>query len=243
MKLPSVDSPFMEKANDISDLLIVNILYFIVCIPIFTIGAATSALYYTSFCYQDKKPHGGMTFLRAFKENFKNGTILFFLLLIPGLLIALDYYLSFTMQYSGYKTMIVVLIPISVIYLLVTPQAFLLQSHFNNTVLGQLRNALLLSLGYLPRAFLVSVLMISPIVFPLWSVDLFLRIMPVFFLFWHAVISLLQVKLMRPAYTRLEEAAAAAAAAGPEAEEDPAAEMNRMLANAQQAAAKEDPEK
>ena len=71
MKLPSVDSPFMEKANDISDLLIVNILYFIVCIPIVTIGAATSALYYTSFCYQDKKPHGGMTFLRAFKENFK----------------------------------------------------------------------------------------------------------------------------------------------------------------------------
>ena len=43
MKMPSIDSPFMEKLNDFSDLLIVNILYFIVCIPIVTIGAAHGA--------------------------------------------------------------------------------------------------------------------------------------------------------------------------------------------------------
>ena len=41
----NIDSPIMTFLSRVADLVILNILYVVCCLPIFTIGAATSALY------------------------------------------------------------------------------------------------------------------------------------------------------------------------------------------------------
>ena len=45
MKLFSMDGKFLENFNRITDLVTLNILWLLCCIPIITIGASTSALY------------------------------------------------------------------------------------------------------------------------------------------------------------------------------------------------------
>ena len=45
MKLFSMDGKFLETFNKITDLVTLNILWLLCCIPIITIGASTSALY------------------------------------------------------------------------------------------------------------------------------------------------------------------------------------------------------
>ena len=45
MKLFSMDCKFLETFNKITDLVTLNILWLLCCIPIITIGASTSALY------------------------------------------------------------------------------------------------------------------------------------------------------------------------------------------------------
>ena len=45
MKLFSMDGKFLETFNKITDLVTLNILWLLCCIPIITIGDSTSALY------------------------------------------------------------------------------------------------------------------------------------------------------------------------------------------------------
>ena len=48
-KLFDLDSPFMNVINKLSDIIIINLVYIFCCLPVFTIGAATTALYYTVY--------------------------------------------------------------------------------------------------------------------------------------------------------------------------------------------------
>ena len=45
MKFLSIDSKFIAFLTRVADLMILNMIYVLCCIPIFTIGAATTALY------------------------------------------------------------------------------------------------------------------------------------------------------------------------------------------------------
>ena len=73
MKL-SLDSPVMEKAEGIADIIIAGFLWLIFSIPIITIGPASIALYYTvaKVCRR-KRDTVWHAFLHAFKINLKQG--------------------------------------------------------------------------------------------------------------------------------------------------------------------------
>ena len=47
-KLFNMDSPFMIKLAKFADMVILSILWIVCCIPIFTIGPATAALYHVT---------------------------------------------------------------------------------------------------------------------------------------------------------------------------------------------------
>ena len=77
------DSRFMRYLNRFADLMILNLLFLLTSIPIFTIGASLTALY--SVCFHLGTDREGSTFrdyFAAFKENFRQATALFLLLLL-----------------------------------------------------------------------------------------------------------------------------------------------------------------
>lgn len=77
------DSPIFEALNKIADLILLGFVWFIMCIPIVTIGAATTAAYYAAFAQlSDKDGYVLKKFFKSFKENFKQSTILFLIVFI-----------------------------------------------------------------------------------------------------------------------------------------------------------------
>ena len=66
-KLFDLDSPFMNVMNKLSDLIIINVIYIICCIPVFTIGAATTALYYTTLKIVEDR---GSSVVKSFFHSF-----------------------------------------------------------------------------------------------------------------------------------------------------------------------------
>ena len=89
MNIFNSDGWFARIFGTIGDIIVVNILFIICSIPIFTMGASMSAMYYTLLKKQRTGETGGIIklFFRGFKDNFKKSTIawLLFLLIAFGL--------------------------------------------------------------------------------------------------------------------------------------------------------------
>ena len=81
-----LDSPFFKFAQLVADIIILNFLWIIFSVPIFTIGAATSALYFcTTRRIADREGYITQDFWKAFKVCFVKSTILWVLMLIIGI--------------------------------------------------------------------------------------------------------------------------------------------------------------
>ena len=78
-----LDNGFMRAMSKLADIIFASILWILFSIPIFTIGASTTALYYTSVkVIQHERSYVWKSFWQSFKENFRNGTILWVILAV-----------------------------------------------------------------------------------------------------------------------------------------------------------------
>jgi hypothetical protein len=80
------DSLIMHIIGRFCDIVILNIVFLLTCIPLFTIGAANAALYDVVF-RMDTEREGKLlsTYFRSFLENIRQGTLLWLVLLLFGL--------------------------------------------------------------------------------------------------------------------------------------------------------------
>ena len=93
MNIFSSDGWFARIFGTIGDIIIVNILFIICSIPIFTMGASMSAMYYTLLKKQRTGETGGIIklFFKGFKDNFKKSTIAWLLFLLIAFVFSLDF--------------------------------------------------------------------------------------------------------------------------------------------------------
>ena len=171
----SSDSKLMQAMGRIGDLVILNLLFFISCLPLFTIGAASAALYTVCFQMGTEKESGIFrTYVRAFRENFKQGTVVFLILalfLLAGFFDTL--LLSSLAGWLRYGCILTAIL--LVLAVLMYSYAFPLLSQFSNGIRGTLKNALFLSLGYLPRSLLIAAVNVFPTALALLDLYLFLQ--------------------------------------------------------------------
>lgn len=98
-----LDNPAWCFIGKIVDACFLSIIYIICCIPIFTIGASTTALYYTflKLC-KDQEGYVIKNFFKAFKQNFKQSTIVWLILFIIGIILIIDiFYFRFIPTVQG----------------------------------------------------------------------------------------------------------------------------------------------
>lgn len=157
----SPDGKVMQALGRIGDLVLLNAVFLLTCIPVFTIGAASTALYTVCFRIGTEEELGLRGYFRAFRENFKQSTVLWLLLLACGFCAYFD--MSLLYQTPGVLHYGFVLFAVLLLLVLLTGSyVFPLLSQFANSGRETLKNALILSLGYLPRSLLMTVLNILP---------------------------------------------------------------------------------
>ena len=70
-KIFNLDSPFVQFMSRVADLMWLNILFLLCCIPIFTVGASTTAMYYVTLkMVRNEDSYITKSFIKSFKQNF-----------------------------------------------------------------------------------------------------------------------------------------------------------------------------
>ena len=154
------------------DALLISVAWAICSLPVITLGAATAALNKVAMNWM--KDRSGCTlgdFFRAFKENWKTGTGVWLILLIPLLFILFNAYAAWiAMVQTSTVTQWMILIS-AVLWMAVAIYAFALQATFENTPMRTVMNALRIALcNFFKTVILLVIFAVSIgmfIIFPL----------------------------------------------------------------------------
>lgn len=171
----SPDSKFMTAMDRVCDLLFLNILFLLTSLPVVTIGAASTALYTVCFRFDTEKETGVFKgYFRAFRENFRQSTVLWLVIGLFGVTSALNV-LLFRGMTGVLHYLFVPCGILLVVAVLMGSCLFPLLSQFSNDGRTALKNAFFLSVGYLPRFLLISAINILPLAMLLLDPYLFFQ--------------------------------------------------------------------
>ena len=168
------DGPAIQFLNKIADCVCLSFLWLVSCIPLVTVGAATTALYYTTNkCIRHGEGHIWGEYWRAFRSNFKQATALWLILLLIYGSLGASCYSSYLMCTEGalakemFYFLLIVIAVITVWANLIFPYL----ARFQNTNKMILKNCLGIVLMNLPAAlllfagYILSIIVI--VIFPL----------------------------------------------------------------------------
>ena len=197
------DSPFMLALGKVMDLILLSSLWIACCIPIITIVPATAALYYVTIKMARKEETRTVVgFFYAFKENFKQGSVLTLIFTAAGILLHVDYRIMTLQAENIASTFGILFLLLTIFTTAIMLYTFPLQAQFSNTIIRTLKNAILLSLIKLPNTLLLLVLHSIPV----WSLvvapGIIAKTLPLWLLLFPAVIAYLSslrfVKVIAP---------------------------------------------
>ena len=88
MKLFNLDSPLMQGLSKMADLMWLNVLTLLCCLPVVTMGASLTAMNYVALkIVRDEECYISKSFFKSFKENFKQATIIWLMILVAALIL------------------------------------------------------------------------------------------------------------------------------------------------------------
>ncbi len=171
------ESKLITIISRFADLAVLNLVFLLTCIPLFTIGAANTALYTVVF-RMDTQREGKLlaSYFRAFRENFRQSTVFWLLLVVFGAATYVNM-LRFSEMSGilGYVLFLVAML-VLVLELLIASYGFPLLSQFSNSTKGTVQNALLLGIAHLPCSAALLVIYCFPWVLMLVNLYSFFRL-------------------------------------------------------------------
>jgi uncharacterized membrane protein YesL len=196
-KIMNMDSTLIRGFSRIADFVMLNFLFIVTCLPVFTLGVALSSLYAMLFRISNRA-EGRIfkSYFREFKSNFKKGVPLGLLFLGLGALIAVNFRFVYGREISGITGVIIILLGVvSMLYLMMGIYAFALQARFENTLRNTVKNALLMSVRHFPRTLLLLLINAAPPLLMLNYPVIFAYAFPVFLLAGFSLICCLNVRV------------------------------------------------
>lgn len=200
-KFFSDSNPVIRGLTKLADLMWLNALFIITSLPLFTIGAAASALYYESMrVVQGEEAYITRDFFKAFKNNFKYATIVWIVSAFLLLLFGYTFYvlgksdLSYAHIAMGILGVPIILICFMLLYV------FPIMSRFENTLMNTVINALLISLAQFPKTILMLAFSAVPILLVLSSLNWF----PLLILGGFAIVAYVNGSFMNKIFEKIQ---------------------------------------
>ena len=150
-------------SKSIGDVVIISALFLLFCLPIVTIGASVTALYYTVYRkYHKHIDEVSKDFMRSLKDNLKNATIIHIIYLLYSSLVGFNIYFALN-GFGGVKLpdwyIVVSFIPVlPVIFTL--PFVYPLLARFSNGLKGTVTNSYTLCMINFPKFLLIWLIFI-----------------------------------------------------------------------------------
>ena len=169
MSFFSLDSKFSQIMGRVFDLMMLNIIFLIMCIPIVTIGANFTAMYYVTLkMSKNEETYIFRTYWKSFRENFKQATAIWLILLAVLIVLILD--LLLVMRMPGTITYLRFVFLVLIFFeAMVLSYVFPVLSRFDNTVKNTIKNSILMAIRHLPWTIMILLVNLCPLLIYVFS--------------------------------------------------------------------------
>ena len=185
MRFFSLDSPIFKFLSLVYDLIILNLLYVITCLPVLTIGAATSALYRTVLDMRYERDAGAKAYLRNFKNNLRQSTPRYLLFVLISAVLCFDIWFTQNSELHFPAFMVPLFLALLTVCLALSSWVLALTGQFDNTTKGTVKNAAILA----PRHLMTTILLLLrfvPLLLFLFHTGFFLITAILYFLIYYS---------------------------------------------------------
>lgn len=185
MKLPllSVESRFVRFLEFLFELLVLNLLTLLCCLPIVTVGAAFTALYRSLFNMRQGKANIIKGYFKALIDNMRPGLLLGVIFILICVSFTLYIFLFQDLIAAGDVLVLGGIIFVGILFFFPMTFVFPLLATFDNSALRTLSNAFLLSFRHIGIALAVLLLHGVPWLLLAMNLSWLLRLSPLFLLF------------------------------------------------------------
>lgn len=164
MKFFSVDGALYKFLSRLWDMVKLNFMWLLFSLPIVTVGAATVAAYSVTLKMVDEQEgYVARQFVKAFKENWRQGIPMGLLALFCSYAVYLDFELQHVAE--GDSTMFLIFgIVAAFVFGMSFIYAFPLSARYENTLIGTLKNSVNIATRYFVRTLLLVVILAVEVV-------------------------------------------------------------------------------
>lgn len=205
MKLFDPDSPIMSFLARVADLVILNVLWLLCCLPVVTAGASTTAMYHVARHLQEESTSSvTRDFFRSFKSDFRQATPVYLLLLIPTAAVVMNAWILSAQSSDVVPVYVRAIWMVSALMLtFVVSFVYPVMAYFDDTVWKTLRTAAVLAVAKLPRTVLISAINLLPIIMLFVSLPFFLRSSIFWLLIGCSLTAYLNMLILRPVFKKI----------------------------------------
>lgn len=165
----NADNKFFGFMGKVSDLIILNILFVVCSLPVVTIGASLTAMNYVTLkMIKNEESYISRSFFKSFKQNFKQATPIWLVLLAVAVLLFFDFNIIAQAGNQGFFQYISIgLYFILLLWGMIFVYVFPLLARFENTVKNTCKNALKMAVCHFPWTVLLLAITCVPMFFTL----------------------------------------------------------------------------
>ena len=195
-------NPFQGFLNKMTDLLILNLITLLLCLPVITAGAALTAMHYVLLkMVRGEEGYILQSFFRAFKREFRQATIMWFLFMALAALMVST--LTMVLQGGGSYPLWLPssILVVAVLELICMIYSFAMQSRFDNSVYHTILNAVTLTFAELPSSLEMAVITLVPLIAFIFATIL----LPLLVLFGLSVPGYACAMIYDPIFRKLEK--------------------------------------
>lgn len=148
----------------VADLVILNLLCVVCCLPVVTAGASVTAMFYVTLkMARNEESYILRSFFKSFKENFKQAAIINIIMLLAAIMLYFDLSISRNIEGTLGTVMVFVFMVILLLYLMLFIYIYPVLAKFYNSIRNTFTNAFLMSIRHLPYTLLMIVISVLPL--------------------------------------------------------------------------------
>ncbi|MCD7736404.1 MAG: DUF624 domain-containing protein [Lachnospiraceae bacterium] len=167
----NMDNVVWRTLGRLADLMVLNLLFLLCCIPVFTIGASLTALNYVTLKIHDgEEGYIARSFFKSFRQNFKQATGMWLIELLVGIVLVLDIMILRSAEGTFATVLTVIILIVCVIYLMVFLYLFAILSRFDNTVKNTFKNSFIMAIADFPRTLAMLAITVAAVLISFYNI-------------------------------------------------------------------------
>lgn len=205
MRFNMMDNVVVRALSKLGDMICLNVMWLICCIPIVTIGASTTALYAVMLkLVKNEEGYIFRGFFKAFKSNFKQSTIIWLIILALSIVWTVDFRVAGMMPGMAGIVLSAVFLALGFILLSVMIYIFPLTARYENDIKATFKNALILTVAKLPYTLAMDAIVAAAVIVSLWSTMTIVFALPIWLIIGGALIAWANSYILRRVFVIFE---------------------------------------